>query len=256
MAQILEFLTIGSLIGVICVTLAAGFIKGAIGFGMPLVMVSGLALFLEPQLAVAALILPILTSNLWQATRFGLGEAMSAVREYWRYVLVVCVVIAIAAQFVTSIPVRVFYLILGVPVVLLAAIQLSGVQLRISPSQKGWAEWVAAFVAGVLGGLTGTWGPPTVLYLLALDTPKLRAILVQGVVYALGAISLTLGHLQSGVLNAATLPLSAFLVIPGLISQAVGMRVSDRLNPEVFRRIILIVLIVAGLNLIRRGLFG
>jgi hypothetical protein len=41
-------------------------------------------------------------------------------------------------------------------------------------------------IAGALGGLTGTWGPPTVLYLIALETPKAKQLLVQGVVYGSG----------------------------------------------------------------------
>ena len=31
------------------VTFAAGFVKGAVGFAMPLIMISGLSMFLEPQ---------------------------------------------------------------------------------------------------------------------------------------------------------------------------------------------------------------
>jgi hypothetical protein len=50
---------------------------------------------------------------------------------------------------------------------------------------------VVGLIAGALGGLTGTWGPPTVLYLIALETPKAKQLLVQGVVYGLGSISLS-----------------------------------------------------------------
>jgi uncharacterized membrane protein YfcA len=111
-------------------------------------------------------------------------------------------------------------------------------------------------LAGSLGGMTGTWGPPTVLYLIALETPKAKQILVQGVVYGIGSVSLLLGHVQSGVLNLTTLPFSVALVIPAFLGMRVGFAVSDRLNPELFRRITLIVLVLAGANLVRRGLFG
>jgi uncharacterized membrane protein YfcA len=36
----------------------------------------------------------------------------------------------------------------------------------------------------------------------------------------------------------------------------VGFWMSDRLNPEMFRKLTLIVLVVAGANLVRRGLMG
>jgi hypothetical protein len=238
------------------VTLAAGFVKGAIGFAMPLIMISGLSLFIDPLVAVAGIILPIVMSNALQAFRFGPSEVGAAIREYWRYIVIVCVTIVIVAQFITAVPTQVFYLILGVPVVVLSLIQLLGVRFRIPPHRRRLSEWGVGLVAGAIGGLTGTWGPPTVLYLIALETPKAKQLLVQGVVYGLGSVSLLAGHLQSGVLNLATLPFSAALLIPAFLGMQLGFRMSDRLNPDVFRKVTLIVLIVAGANLVRRGIMG
>jgi uncharacterized membrane protein YfcA len=238
------------------VTLVAGFVKGAIGFAMPLIMISGLTLFIDPLIAIAGIILPIVMSNALQAFRFGTSQVGEAIREYWRYILIVCVAIVIVAQFVTLVPTQTFYLILGVPVVILSLIQLSGVRFRIPPERRRFAEWSVGLVSGTIGGLTGTWGPPTVLYLIALETPKAKQLLVQGVVYGLGSVSLLAGHVQSGVLNMTTLPFSAALLIPAFLGMQVGFAVSDRLNPEVFRKATLIVLAVAGANLVRRGLMG
>lgn len=47
----------------IAITLFAGFVKGAVGFAMPLIMVSGLGLIKDPRLAVAAIIRPIVVSR-------------------------------------------------------------------------------------------------------------------------------------------------------------------------------------------------
>lgn len=238
------------------VTLVAGFVKGAIGFAMPLIMISGLSLFIDPLIAIAGIILPIVMSNFLQAIRFGWAEMKAAVQEYWRYILIVCISIVIVAQFVTSVPTQTFYLIVGVPVVILSVIQLMGVRFHIPEARRRSAEWSVGLVAGALGGLTGTWGPPTVLYLIALETPKAKQLLVQGVVYGLGSISLLAGHLQSGVLNLTTLPFSVALLIPAFLGMQVGFWMSDRLNPDVFRKATLIVLVVAGANLVRRGVMG
>jgi hypothetical protein len=35
-----------------------------------------------------------------------------------------------------------------------------------------------------------------------------------------------------------------------------GFWMSDRLNPDMFRRVTLVVLMIAGANLVRRGLIG
>lgn len=237
------------------VTFAAGFVKGSVGFGMPLVIISGLGLFLEPKLVVAAIVLPIVTSNLQQVSRYGFAEAKSAVAEHWRYISLVCLMILIAAQLVPLIPPRTMYLVLGSVVVMMSLTQLFGVRLYISQGHRRLAEWSVGGLAGVIGGLTGTWGPPTVLYLMALETPKARQMLVQGVVYGLGSLSLLGAHLKSGVLDSVTTPFSAMLLIPAFIGMQAGFWMSDRMNPEVFRKATFVVLVVAGANLVRRGLF-
>lgn len=240
----------------IAITLLAGIIKGAIGFAMPLVMVSGISSLVDPKLALAAIIMPIVVSNIWQTFRAGWTAAVEAARDFWRYVVVVCVTIFAVAQLVPIIPTRMFYLVLGVPVVTLSMIQLLGVRFSIEEEQRRWAEWLAGIVSGVFGGLAGTWGPTTVLYLLAINTPKTRQIVIQGVLYGVGSVSLLFAHLQSGILNAASAPLSIALVVPAMLGMWLGFQIHDRLDQDRFRQITLIVLVIAGLNLLRRGLFG
>jgi uncharacterized membrane protein YfcA len=240
----------------IAITLFAGFVKGAVGFAMPLIMVTGFTSIMDPAVAVAAIILPIVVSNVVQTFRTGLGPAVEAVRSVWRYLLAVCVAIAVFAQFVPYIDPHVFYLVLGVPVVAISLVQLLGVRLTIPPAHRGWAEWVAGLVSGMLGGLAGTWGPTTILYLLAIDMPKVRQIVVQGVIYGAGSFTLLAAHLASGVLNASTAPLSAAMVLPALGGVWLGFRLQDRLDAALFRKAVLAVLIVTGANLVWKGLSG
>lgn len=240
----------------IAVTFAAGIVKGAVGFAMPLIMVSGIGMLLDPQTTVAAVILPIVATNLVQTFRTGVAPAVEAAREHWAYLAIVCAAILAFAQLLPRVDARAFSLILGVPVTILSAIQLAGWQPRIPPGRERAAEVGAGLVSGALGGLAGTWGPTTVLYLLALGVPKAKSVIVQGVIYGTGSIALLVAHLVSGVLNPRTAPLSALLLIPGLVGIWIGLQVQDRLDAARFRRWTLVVLAVAGLNLVRKGLTG
>ena len=114
-------------------------------------------------------------------------------------------------------------------------------------------EGVGAF-AGTIGGLSGVWGPPTVMYLTALNVAKTEHVRVQGVVYGAGSIALALAHLRSGILNAESLVFSGILVVPAALGMALGFAIQDKLDQERFRWAILLVLTLAGLNLVRRGL--
>lgn len=251
---VMELLSFGTLALAVAITFFGGFVKGVVGFALPLIMISGLSTFLDPQLALAGLIFPVLATNVTQAVRGGLQPALAAVRQFWRYLLVVCLAIVVFAQLVTSLSPQLFSLILGIPVVALSLIQLLGVTFHIPMRHRWWSEWVVGLISGVMGGLTGNWGSTTVLYLLATEVPRNQQGVIQGTIYGIGSVMLFFGHLKSGILNADTAPFSALLLVPAFLGLWIGFAVQDRLPTAAFKRAILVVLLVAGVNLIRKGL--
>lgn len=238
------------------VAIAGGLVKGAIGFALPLILVSGISSILDPKIAIASIIFSTVATNTFQTFRYGLTPALEALIEHWRYVLCVCVAIFISAQLVPYFSSRAFYFVLGVPVVGLSLVQLLGVRLQIAPHYRRRAEIVIGVISGTLGGFAGTWGPTTVLYLLAINVPKTKQMITQGVVYGAGSFMLLGGHLQSSVLNANTAPLSLILLAPALFGLWLGTMIQDRLDQAAFKRITLIVLVIAGINLLRKGVMG
>ncbi len=238
------------------VALIAGIVKGVVGFAMPMIMISGLATVLPPDLALAALILPTLATNLWQALRGGFSAAVEATRDHWRYLAVLWLFIMLSAQLVFILPESVLFLLLGVPVTVFAMLQLMGFRLRFPASARRAVELGVATFSGFLGGISGVWGPPTVLYLTALETPKAVQVRLQGVIYGSGALVLALAHIRSGLLNGETAQFSALFLLPALAGLALGFLVQDRIDQATFRRATLLVLVIAGLNLVRRGLAG
>lgn len=240
----------------VAITLFAGFVKGAVGFAMPLIMISAFSSFMQPELALAALILSVLTTNLHQSLRQGLAPALASGQRYWRLILLTCAGIMISAPFVVILPQRLMLGLLGVPVLIFALMQLTGWQPTIAPRHRNGAEYGLGLIGGLYGGISGIWGPPAIVYLLAVGTPKTELVRVLGVIFVIGALVLTLAHLGSGVLNAVTVPFSLALVVPAAAGMMLGFRLQDRLNPERFRFWTLVVLMVVALNLVRRAVFG
>ena len=235
------------------ITLLAGFVKGAVGFGAPMIMIAGLANFLPPSIALAALIIPTVVTNIWQSLRGGVGPALESFRRYRVFLIIIVIFIALSAQLVRVFPEQLMLLLLGVPVVLFTLIQLFGFTFHIKPEHRTRAELIIGAFAGFIGGFSGVWGPPTVLYLNAIDAPKTEHVRVQGVIYGIGAVTLLIAHLRSGVLNADTAPLSFAMVPAALVGMALGFAIHDRLDQKRFRQATLVILAIAGLNLIRRA---
>lgn len=237
----------------VAVTLFASIVKGAVGFAMPMIMISGLASFLPADHALAALILPTFMTNLVQAFRQGWQAALATTVEYRRLLITLCLTIALAAQLVPMMPQAVMLATLGLPIVVFALTQLVGWQLRFHAKNRGRAEITTGIVGGFFGGISGVWGPPTIALLISLDVEKRENVRVQGVVYLIGSAMLLAAHLGSGVANAMTLPLSAALCLPAMAGLFAGFAIQDRLDQRLFRRWTLIVLAITGLNLLRRA---
>jgi len=237
-------------------TLLAGFVKGAVGFGMPMLMISGLATVLPAEVALAALILPTVVTNVFQSLRQGWRAAWQAIIAFRVYLIVLLITLSASAQLVNVLSQQALFIIIGVPVVGFSIMQLVGWTPTLHPKNRTRDEGLIAAVAGFFGGMSGVWGPPTVAYLTAIHTPKTEQMRVQGVLYGLGAVALVVAHTRSGVINAQTLPLSAAMLLPALAGMVVGGWFHDRMPQAAFKRVTLVVLVLAGLNLLRRGLMG
>ncbi|AUQ71934.1 sulfite exporter TauE/SafE family protein [Phaeobacter inhibens] len=242
-----------NLLAAFAIAALAGAVKGMVGFAMPMILVSGLSLFLPPDIALAGLILPTLVTNGMQALRQGGQAAWQSMKRFRIFLLIGLVFLLASAQLVRVLPQDIMLILIGAPITLFAVLQLFGIAIPISRATPRVEAIVAAF-AGFIGGFSGIWGPPTVAYLTALGTEKREQMRVQGVIYGLGAVALLIAHIGSGVMRADTAPFSLLLIPPAIFGMWIGGRLQDRINQVTFRRATLVVLLVAGANLLRRGL--
>jgi len=249
-------LPLWALSAAVLITLFAGFVKGAVGFAMPLVMISGFTAFLPPHQALAGLILPTVVTNVSQAFRQGVPAACASVVTYRRFIVATLVMLVMSAQFVDDLPQSAFLLLLGVPITAFAALQLSGVPLALRLEHQTRAEWALGVIGGLYGGISGIWGPPLLVYLLSTGVGKVETVRAQGVVFLLGAIVLFVAHLGTGLLAGPTLAFSALMVIPAMIGQQFGLYVQNRLDQSRFRHWTQILLVITGANLIRQAIAG
>ncbi|TJZ86581.1 sulfite exporter TauE/SafE family protein [Paracoccus hibiscisoli] len=235
------------------ITAFAGFVKGALGFAMPMIMMSAFGSIMPAAVALPAMILPTLFTNIQQAVRDGREPALASARKFRLHIVMVCIFICVSAGFAVLIPQWIMYGLLGVPITLFALWQLSGRPLVLNLRHRRRAEGWSGVIGGLYGGISGIWGPPLIVYLLSIGTDKKEQVRVQGVVFLIGAVVLFVAHLVSGLLNAQTLPLSALLCIPAFAGMMAGFALQDRLDVAQFRRWTLILLILTGLNLVRRA---
>ncbi|HUS54887.1 MAG TPA: sulfite exporter TauE/SafE family protein [Thermohalobaculum sp.] len=244
------------LIAASAIMLFGGFVKGAIGFALPMIGIGGIGSFMSAQETVAILVFPTVLSNLMQTMRQGIGPAVMTLRFFWKLNLLLGMTIGVAAQFVPGIPSAVMFIFLGAVICSAASLQLLGWNPRAptAPGLRALLEATTGLLAGICGGLSGVWAPPVLFFLIALDLDKVLHIRALGLSLLVGSLILVPAHFYSGLLDRVTLPMSLAMCLPMVVGMLIGQRFQDRMDQALFRKVALAVLCVAGLNLLRRGL--
>ncbi len=113
-------------------------------------------------------------------------------------------------------------------------------------------SWAAGFFGGLFGGAFAANGPPVVLYAVIRRWPKdhFRATL-QPFFLASNA-TICAGLAAGGLLNASVMKLS-LLALPGALAGLwLGFQVGSRINPEPFRKAVLVLVFLLGSTLLVR----
>lgn len=236
------------------VLVAAATIKGTLGLGMPVFSVSVLGGFLDPHRMLALMVVPVIASNLWQVWES--GYVGSAWRQFWPLILCFCTATAIGGWLMASIDPRMLLLLLGVVAITFALINLYKPHLRLRARDRGWAGIAVGGGAGVINGLSTVNGPPLLMYLVAYGLDKDQFVGAYGLIVFAGSIPLALSYAATGVLGPAELFWSCAALVPVFVGLTLGRVLRRYIDPVLFRRILLVLLILLGVNLIRRGLHG
>lgn len=246
----LDDLSIGLLAGVL---VFAGFVKGMIGFGLPLVALSALTQFLSKEWVMAVMVLPVVFSNLFMG--FDRALFVPMLQRFWPLVLAVGVGMVAGALGLSWLPEHAFLLVLGAVLITFAALD----QFRLVLPVPGRRERIIGMGAGLLGGLLGgistAFGPPLVMFFTALRLPKEQFVAAVGVVWTLASLFLVAAFYGVSILAGERIAWSLAACVPVGVGLWLGVRLRRRIPQAPFRRLVGVALLILGLNLVRRG-FG
>ncbi|MCB2101637.1 MAG: sulfite exporter TauE/SafE family protein [Rhodobacterales bacterium] len=233
---------------------AGGLVKGVVGVGMPMVSVPLMAMVVPIQTALAVLLVPIFATNVVQFRQAGDTRAMA--RRFWPLIACMAGGIALGSQVLTSLSEAGLSTVLGGVILVFTGIQILGRVGEIPPARERWLGPLVGLASGIAGGVSTFFGPPLILYLMSLRLPKDAFVGAIGLIYLVGSLPLIAAFVAQGVLGWAETLWGVAALVPVFGGMALGRRLRDRVPQEIFRRIIMGLLVVIGLNLLRRGLMG
>jgi uncharacterized protein len=227
--------------------LLAGFIKGAIGLGLPTVSMGLLAVTMQPSRALAIVIVPAIVTNIWQT--FGGPYLRDIVRRLWPLMVGTVIGIWLNAGMLTGPYARYGTLILGALLVIYAIFGLSKFSFKVARGHEKWIGGIVGVMTGLVSAATGVQVIPSMPFMQAIGMEKDELVQALGVFFTVATLALGFSLTSAGLLSAATALPGAVAMAASFAGMFIGQAVRSRMQPETFRRWFLIAMIFLGLYL-------
>jgi hypothetical protein len=240
-------LDIQTLVIAALVFVAAGFVKGVIGLGLPTVVVGFLSLILPPAGAASLMLVPSLITNIWQIAAG--PNLWSLTRRIALLLIGIALGTWLGSGVLSGARASQAAVALGVVLVIYALVGLTKVKLAVPPAAESWLSPVVGVVTGVVSAATGIFVMPSVPYLQALGFEKDDLVQVLGITFLVATLALAAGLAQAGVFRLDVAGASLAMLVPALLGMWLGQIVRGRISAERFRFWFLVGLVGLGLHL-------
>lgn len=233
-----------------------GFVKGAIGMGLPVFVLTLLVLVMPLKAAMAIFLIPGVAANLWQATSGPYLPGLA--RRLWPYLLASVLGIIAGVALTADAPTDRLVMMLGGLLIAYSVFSLAGPRLPSPGRHERWLSPLAGGAGGIMFGMVGVYTVPGLLYLETLRLPRDR--MVQGMGLTFVTISSTLLVSMAGfdLMTGEMAILSALGLVPAFAGIHAGRRIRHRISEVFYRRLFFISLIGSGIYMIAEagGVFG
>src|SRR3954464_12379810 len=157
--------------------LAAGFVKGALGLGLPTVAMGLLAVsmppaqgitivIVPPAQAITIVIVPAIVTNIWQT--FGGPYLRDILRRLWPLLIGTAGGIWLNGGALTGPYARYTAIVLGLLLAINAVIGLSKFSFTVAPKNEKWVGGIVGVITGMISAASGVQVIPSVPYLQAI----------------------------------------------------------------------------------------
>ena len=233
------------------VVFAAGIVNGWTSIGFAMITAAALAVAIDPKVAVLLLAVtnPVISS-------VQIVNHRSQAPGWQRLVPVAIgafVGVPVGAVLLGILPRDAVALLLGLLAVFFVLTTLAGRGPIIPTGWRPVAAPIAGLAAGVANGTVGVSGPVLGTYLMAIGTnPAAFGFSISLLFLSMGVVRLV-SLVVLGQLTGSLIITGVLLLVPALLGQQLGLQLHRLASPERARQGALLVVGVAGLSLIARG---
>jgi uncharacterized protein len=227
---------------------AAGSTKGLLGIGMPIVAVPLLNLIVDLRTTVILMAIPLIITNVPQAIQ---GDRIPVVlRRLWPILAGMVVGVAIGVTLLSTSNPTYLKPVVGIILLAVCALMWFAPKLTVPPHLERFASPVAGLVGGVAGGLAALPGPFVFVYLLALGLKRDQFVQYSSMFLVISAAVMTAFLHGQGIMGWKDAIISTLATLPIFAGMWAGAFVRNYVSQEQFRKLILVVVAVSGLQML------
>jgi len=250
-----KILNIGSLHYIILVTLVfflGRLIKGTTGVGLPIFVISVLSNFMQPHKIMAILIIPIILSNMWLV--YSVGQYKYVIKRFSPLIITLVLGTYIGTLILSSIPTKTLLLLIGVIVIIFCITNMVNPKISLPKHLEKWIGSITGLFAGLLFGISMVNGPPLMMYLISLKLDRELFVAAIAVTALTASSMLLLFYFNLGLMDKNYIYLSLLALIPVFCGLSVGKKLRLHIDQVKFRKLLIVLLFLVGINLIRHSL--
>lgn len=231
--------------------LFAGFVKGAVGIGLPTIVMGLLGIVMPPAQAAPLMIVPAIATNIWQMAA---GPALLALLRRYATMIVAIFIGTFSTIGLMTKTAAFAGVALGAVLAAYGAYGLWGRRFQVERATERWLGPLIGFISGLISGATGVFVIPNVPYLTSLKLDSEELVQSIGIIAFVCPLAIGLALALHGQYRAGAAGSSFLALFPALAGMWLGMRVRRRMRAEVFMRWFFAALIALGAYMLLRSL--
>jgi uncharacterized protein len=237
---------------ILLVIFGGGVVKGAIGFGFPLLTTPLVSALWDARHAVLLISVASLTNNIGVVAQGGGNRP-----TFRRFILLLAGLVVGTvggALLLARVSSSVLSIVVGCAALAFAAVATLKPDLAVPPRLERYLALPMGICGGILGGSTTISGPFIASYTHALKLSKREFVFFLSLMYLVGASLQTVSYAALGLFDALAVALSLASMVPNLLGVWLGLRIQRRIDSDLFRKLVVIVIGVSGFSLVVRGI--
>ena len=232
----------------------AGFVKGVLGFGFPVIALVVLTLAIGLFDALAIIVIPTLATNLLQALSG--GYLREIFRRMGLYFLAAMICILASSFFIATVNVNLLTGLLGLVLCIFSLTRLFDVHISVRARHEPVLSVILGAINGALTGFTGSFMVPSILYMQALGFERDMLVQAMGVFFGLSTLMLAVSLGRNDLISTDQALMSVVALLPSFIGVFAGRWVRQQVNEEYFQRIFLAAILLLGAYIVVRSLLA